>query len=951
MSGPAVATRKRPKKAVGPRLRILLVALLVAFALLAINSGYLASVTLSEWWTGETFQGYAYQVMFLFHLAVGLLIIVPLLVFMGIHAARAWKRPNRRAVYAGLGLMAIVLVLLVSGLLLVRFDFFAINDPLVRNAAYWAHVITPLLAVWAFVLHRLAGPKIRWGMGLKVAGVGAVFVAAIVVLETQDPRQWNRPGAEGEVDFTPALTRSATGRHIPAETLMMDGYCQQCHVDAHAQWSQSVHRFSSFNNPVYLFAVRNTRERSMEIDGTMDAARFCAGCHDPVPLLSGAFDDPDYDDVNDPTSQAGITCTGCHAITHVNSPKGNGDFTIEEPIHYPFAQSDNAFLQWVNGQLIKANPGFHQRTFLKPFHESPEFCGTCHKVSIPEQLNQYKWLRGQNHYDSFLLSGVSGHGVTSFYYPQQAEPGCNGCHMPLVASDDFAADRNDDSGRLTVHDHMFPSANTAIPHLLGLDEATIEAHRAFLDGSVRVDLVALRADGEIDGKLIGPVRPSVPALEPGRAYLLQAVLRTTTLGHLFTQGTTDSNEVWVEVEVLHEGRRIGHSGGLEPERHAVDPWTHFVNVYMLDRFGNRIERRNAEDIFTPLYNHQIPPGAADVVHYRLEVPEGLTGELDVRIRLNYRKFDATIMAHVYGDDYVNDLPISVIDEDRVVFPIGSGPDAGRAVAPRDIPEWQRWNDYGIALLRKPERRQLRQAEEVFARVEALGNANGPMNLARVYLAEGRLDEAADALARAGAHENPPPPWSLAWFSGRLLFERGRFAEAIEQFTALAETRFNEARRRGFDFSRDYRLLNQLGLTWLEVAGQQGNEEDRQLALAEASRWFEAALVQDPENAEAHYNRARAQRGLGDVEAADRHAQAYEKYRIDDNARDRAVAAARRADPAADHLADPVVILDLQREGRAMFPLTAPEVGRRRAPRAEPALVQDGRSSDDGVSGP
>ena len=51
------------------------------------------------------------------------------------------------------------------------------------------------------------------------------------------------------------------------------------------------------------------------------------------------------------------------------------------------------------------------RTFLKPLHRSAEFCGTCHKVHLPAELNGYKWLRGQNHYDSFLLSGVSGHRV------------------------------------------------------------------------------------------------------------------------------------------------------------------------------------------------------------------------------------------------------------------------------------------------------------------------------------------------------------------------------------------------------------------------------------------------------------------------------------------------------------------------------------------------------------
>ena len=38
------------------------------------------------------------------------------------------------------------------------------------------------------------------------------------------------------------------------------------------------------------------------------AARWCDGCHDPV-LLLGRVRRPNYDDVNDPTSQAGIACT------------------------------------------------------------------------------------------------------------------------------------------------------------------------------------------------------------------------------------------------------------------------------------------------------------------------------------------------------------------------------------------------------------------------------------------------------------------------------------------------------------------------------------------------------------------------------------------------------------------------------------------------------------------
>lgn len=914
----STTARRAPRKAVGPRLRWLLRGVLVLFALLAVNSVYLGLVTLLEWRSGQTYQDYAYQLMFLFHLLAGLLLVVPALLFIALHTRNTWSRPNRRAVYAGIGLFAAVALLLVSGLLLVRFEGFELNHPAVRAVLYWAHVVTPLICLWLFLLHRLAGPRIRWRAGLAVAASGLLLIAPLVLLQLQDPRDWGQPGRNGSADFNPALVRSATGNPIPGEVLMRDDYCASCHADAHERWQHSAHRFASFNNPVYLFAVRNSRQAMLERDGDVRGARFCAGCHDLVPLLSGAFDDPNFDDENHPTAKAGITCTSCHAITHVNSVRGNGDFTIEEPIHYPFAFSDQASLQWVSRQLIKANPDFHKRTFLKPLHQQAEFCGTCHKVHLPEALNDYKWLRGQNHYDSFLLSGVSGHGVSSFYYPPKAQANCNGCHMPLREAADFAARDFDGSGRLSVHDHLFPAANTGIPALLGLPDWVKAAHQQILDQALRIDLMALREEGRVDGPLIGPLRPTLPVLEPGATYLLETVVRTVAMGHSFTEGTADSNEVWVELEAHLNGALIGHSGRIDPLSGEVDPWSHFINAFVLDREGRRIDRRNPEDIFIPLYNHQIPPGAADLLHYRLQLPEGVSGELRLRARVHYRKFDTQMMRYVQGADFTgNTLPISLLAEDELSLQVGTG-SAPIEVAYDKIPTWQRWNDYGIGALRKPARRQLRQAEEAFARVEALGRADGPMNLARVYLEEGRLDDAAAALQRAAEGESPALPWSRTWFGGLLLKQQGRLVEAIDAFESLVQTRFADARARGFDFSRDYRLLNELGQTWIEVAkGQRGQarSEQRTAALNQARHWFEAALAEDPENAVAHYNLAQLHRELGDAAAAEQHAAEHARYRVDENARDRAIAAARQRYPAARAASDPVAIYDLQRADR------------------------------------
>ena len=59
---------------VGPRLRRLLVGVLLLFALLTINSIYLGGITLLEWKSSAILQNYFYQWMFLAHLALGLLI-------------------------------------------------------------------------------------------------------------------------------------------------------------------------------------------------------------------------------------------------------------------------------------------------------------------------------------------------------------------------------------------------------------------------------------------------------------------------------------------------------------------------------------------------------------------------------------------------------------------------------------------------------------------------------------------------------------------------------------------------------------------------------------------------------------------------------------------------------------------------------------------------------------
>ena len=842
--------------AVGPRLRPLLWVLLAGFAILGANGAYLASVTAMTWATGVTQQTFFYMLMIGLHLIVGFAVVVPVLVFGFAHWATSFGRPNRAAIRYGLALLACTFVVLISGIVLVRgFGLYEVRDPRIRSASYWLHVVAPLAAIGLYIKHRLAGPMIRWYWARRVGALVGVVVLAMGLLHSQEPRRFGVKGpGEGAKYFFPSEAVTASGNFIPARTLMMDDYCMRCHKDAYDGWFHSSHHISSFNNKAYLTSVRETRKISMARDGNTRGARWCAGCHDPVPFFSGEFDDPNYDDVNNPTSQAGITCTVCHSITNVNSTRGNADYTIEEPQHYPFATSEHPVLRWINETLVKAKPEMHKRTFLKPAIKDSKFCSTCHKVGIPYGVNHYKdFLRGQNHYDTFLLSGVSGHGARSFYYPPVAKGQCVDCHMNFIASNDFGAKDFEGKGGREIHNHFFPAANTGLATIRNEPDVA-KIHAEYLkDKKVRVDLFALREGGGIDGAFLGPLRPEVPTLKPGKPYLVEVVVRTLGLGHPFSQGTVDSNEIWVELVAKAGDRVIGRSGGIGPDG-TVDPFSHFINVYMLDKDGNRIDRRNPQDIFVPLYNKQIPPGAGQVVHFGLELPERVDGPITLEAKVNYRKFDRKYMDYIFGPNLGPALPVVVMARDEVKLPIERGPEVVNEPSP--IKEaWQRWNDYGIGLLLEggllgSQKGELRQAEPIFRKVAELGLADGWVNLARIYLKEGRIPDARKALELASNHPKPAAPWVIAWLSGQIDERNGYLDEAMARYESVLSTRIPE---RKFDFSMDYEVINALGSVTYSRARQEPLKSPARLDFLEKTvEAYRRTIAIDSENVFAHH---------------------------------------------------------------------------------------------------
>ncbi len=983
---------------VGPKLRVVLLTIFLLFALLGANSVYLASLKVMNWWTGKSYEDWFYQWMFLGHLLLGFLFLLPFVIFVSLHLRVALKRPNRTAVRLGLGLLSMGILLLVSGVLMALARQYFPTQTVRGRVVYWIHVLTPIAVIGFYVAHRLAGPTVKWHYAKAWGAVVVLFVAGFGYMHMQNPHKWGVQGADPTY-FEPSLARTLTEdgstAFIPAAELMNNEYCLRCHSDAYAGWFHSAHHFASFNNLAYRQSILDMRKAlDHEVRQTayekgipqetdqfkkmrqrrLQATRWCAGCHDLVPFFSGAFDDDkffedleihfpldgrqweDPSEKSQPTAHAGITCVSCHAITHIDERNiGNGGYTIQRPLHYPFAFSENRILQAVNEYLIKANPGFHKRTFLKPFHRTAEFCSICHKVHLPKEVNDYRWVRGQNHFDDWHSSGASGFGSRSFVHPATAKK-CSDCHMPLMDSKDF--------GNLNgqIHNHLFVGANTALPALrqhfgqrnhlppIGDEADVIKHHEAFLrDKKVRVDLFAVRDKGSIDGEF-RVIRPELPTLAPGETYLLEIVVRNLGVGHTFTQGTSDSNEVWLQVDVGRKGQPLFSSGAIDSSGY-VDPNAHFLNALILDRHGNRIDRRNAKDIFVPLFSHQVPPSGSQVVHYRLDVSPDQREPLDIRVQLKYRKFDRIYQdffmgrlrspqalslwsqtphagagslfgslgwAAVYEANRGPELPVVVMAEDFVTLPIQGGPAVPTPT--RELPPlWERHNDYGVGLFLQgsdegAERGLLKQAEVVFKEVARLkpDYADAYLNLARVYLKEGRTADMAAVLEKA--REVQPHYWKTAWLRGELNRLNGRLDEAIDDFrrvlrAAELDTKLAD---RGFDFSKDREIRRQLGDTLYNksLGMPDGSPEQKQL-LGDAIENLKKVLAIDSEDRQSHWLLHRCYRLLGDEESAKEHDAAYKTYQVDDNARDFAVRTFRLRHPWADKSAQSVVIYELR----------------------------------------
>ena len=886
--------------------------LTVAFVVLLLNSAYLAASASASLF---------YFANVAFHAALGVVITGLALTYL---RGRAWRLP----VVVMPGVILLGLGGALSGLAITGVG--ATRPYRWLLAVHIACSVAGAIPVFVWLLTWTARRSRVAAAAMVVVVAGAAVSAGAARLRHEDarraahrienprvvPASMEEEGAGAESPFFPSSSDTNVGGIIPADFFLTSDACGRCHTDVYEQWNSSAHHFSSFNNQWY----RKSIEYMQDVVGTTPS-KWCAGCHDHAVFFNGRFDRPMKEQIDTPEAQAGLACTSCHAITHVGEHDGSGGhFVVEYPPLHDLAASDHPVLRAAHDWLLNLDPQPHRETFMKPFHRetdgrvllelpqgAPRRAGE--RLPLDPRIQRLRQLAGvrclrPRRAVVLLPGGVSDlprlpHAAGAVRRPGRegrrdpVAPVRSGQHRAAVrqrrrgaaqGGPGLPARRTGDARRLRCG----PDGGRR-PHARGRERGRRAAGREHVAvGEESLAFGARRVFIAPAGEVEGPLGAAPVYVRPGDSVRLEVVVRTRKVGHFFPAGTVDAFDVWVELDAVDStGRRIFHSGALDGGNGPVDRAAHFYRSLLLDEHGNPINKRNAWAARSVAYVRLIPPGAADTVHYRLEMPEDVKGPISLTARLNYRKFAwwNTQWAFAGGQgSHPAGLRARSRPRRRAVGVHGrcvegvrcaeghSGPSRdgngpcrggargcaeGRRAA--GCPSFvepsvrERWNDYGIGLLLQGD---LKGAEAAFVKVtEAEAEyVDGWVNLGRVRVQEGNVEGAEEVLRTALAMD--PTLGRTHFFLALALKGQGYYDTALAHLEHAATA-----------YPRDRVVRNQMGrLLFL------------QRQYAEAVRAFEHVLAIDPEDLQAHYNLMLCYRGLGEPELAERERQLYARFK-------------------------------------------------------------------------
>mmetsp|Transcript_3439 Transcript_3439/g.2040 ORF Transcript_3439/g.2040 Transcript_3439/m.2040 type:complete len:453 (-) Transcript_3439:3625-4983(-) len=398
--------------------------------------------------------------------------------------------------------------------------------------------------------------------------------------------------------------------------------CGDCHSEIFDQWQNSMHNLSQ-KDPIYLNVAKFILNGLTDKDEIAEA-ESCVKCHVPVGFITG-YPKKSSDDKKTIPELAthGIQCDYCHSA--VNAKKMyNNDLILE-----PGNGEDEPGIK--RGPFSDSDSDFHETEFSK-FHTSSEICGTCHNVKhvvfkTNLETTYEEWKNGP--YNSL---------------DQKKRITCQGCHMyqrpgipatgsterpenPGTASDDGPV-------RNHIFTHYFVGANSFVPGQFD-DQIKRKMAEDRLKNSATISLDYKQIT---KGKLI-------------------IKIKNTGAGHYLPTGLTDIRQMWLEILIKDENKRVIYSSGKLDKDNYIPSGTIIFNTVFGDGKGNPvINIAKAREI---LKDKRIPP--LKTVSETITLPKRDWNSLAVNVKLLYRSAPQKIMDMVSVKGK-NKLPIITISE-------------------------------------------------------------------------------------------------------------------------------------------------------------------------------------------------------------------------------------------------------------------------------------------------
>ena len=648
----------------------------------------------------------------------------------------------------------------------------------------------------------------------------------------------------GPNPFAPSNATSTTGTFIPGDKFIPSARCGTCHTDAHAQWRQSAHG-NAFREPFYQKNVKDLiSQRGIEF------TRHCESCHNPAALFSGAL--TNNSKVKRPFDEEGVSCISCHTIQSATG-KGIGGYVMGEPALL-VKEDGTRLLFEVKDQHILDDIPSHRRAMMRPLLKSAEFCAACHKSQVPRELNDYKFIRAFAVGDEYQMSSFSKESPHP-YYTRDKET-CNSCHMKREPAPLF--DVSAKEGKLATH--RWAAANTAIPFFYKWPEQ-LEAVTKFLENdALGIDIFSLRLEssGVSAEEFVAPLNGSSFTVKAADRITAEVVVTNKNIGHSFPPELRDFYEAYVEFVVTDEkGKTLYQSGFIKPNGH-LDESAHNYKTYLVKADGSFNDKHHIWRTRVVAQNNQIQSGRSDLVRYQFRVPANATGTLHLKTRLQYRRFTRVFSDYALGKSL--DYPVVTMASAQYVMRVGeNGPVPAGEIPKNAMPDWRRWNNYGIALI---DQKQYPLAIDAFIRAAALDEKYRPMahlNQAIGLIELDQYNQAARLLD--GVVKAYPDNMRSLFQQARVFIRRGQLDEAEANIRRVLAA-----------YPRDRMSLHQLG----ELCKIKHD-------FSGARECYEKILAIDPEDLGAHYNLMLVFRKLGMKEEAKRASRIFADLKDDPGA--------------------------------------------------------------------